>query len=207
MRMIRPTTCGLAASLRRLALLSLCGVATLTATRMLAAQTVDGPIMRLPAFLEPVRMDTLVFGWETFPQSRAATYTAVRAAYDALKIKLEFDDPGAGVLGMTRFRAPKRIGGDRLSAYFDCGRGTTGTNADVMRVTIAGVTYVRDAGNGSTQVGTSMIAQAQDMSGGSTAPLRCGSLGTLEKRIAEEVRAQLAGATAAKPVERDAHRR
>jgi hypothetical protein len=172
--------------------LALFALASLGAARALSAQ-VAGPVVRFPAYELPISLDTLAFGWEQVSATRVATHRAVRAGYAALKIKLEFEDPNAGVLGMMRFRAPKRLAGERLSRYFDCGRGTMGSNADVMRVTVAAATYLRERADGTMEFGTSMVAQAQDMSGGSTAPVRCGSLGTLEKKIADATRAALAG--------------
>lgn len=175
----------------RLLPLALVALASLGATRTLAAQQ-SGPVVRFPAFEVPISLDTLAFGWEQVSATKAATQAAVRSAYRELKLKLEFDDPNAGVLGMVRFRAPKRLAGERLSQYFECGRGTMGSNAEVMRVTVAAATYLRERADGILEFGTSMVAQAQDMSGGSTPPVRCGSLGTLEKKIAEATRAALA---------------
>ena len=121
----------------------------------------------------------------------AQVFAAVRAAYAALKIPRDWADSANGQLGTLRMRANNALGGELLSTYFNCGQGITGPNADQWRLQLAIVTFVQPAGDGKSRLGTGVAAEAQDMSGVSTAPAMCGSSGLLEARILKEVRARL----------------
>jgi hypothetical protein len=151
------------------------------------------PRVKLRAYPVDVMLDTLVFSRDTVTASMGETFAAVRAVYKALKIPTNYADSANGQLGTLRHRASYSLGGERLSVYFNCGQGIAGSNADTWRVDMALVTFLQPAGDGKTRIGTGIVAGAQDMSGTSTEPAMCGSMGLLEARIHKEVRAKLGG--------------
>jgi hypothetical protein len=166
-------------------ILSACVLVPLS-TRPMQAQR-PAPEVRYPAFTQPIKLDTLVLAWERVNASRAETFAAVRAVFDSLKIETDYVDSVGGAIGALRARAPKRIGGERLSSFFNCGRSMTGENADTRRVTMTVVTFMRAVELKVTEVGTGLVGQAQDLSGSSNALQPCASLGVLEGRLAKVV--------------------
>jgi hypothetical protein len=92
-----------------------------------------------------------------------------------------------------------RLGGERLSNYFNCGRGMTGENADTWRLSIVMATFLKPIGSDDSEIGTGMAANAQDMGGAAKDQVMCGTSGLLESRIARMVREKLAAPPAAKP--------
>ncbi|MCC6930045.1 MAG: hypothetical protein IT359_13765 [Gemmatimonadaceae bacterium] len=149
--------------------------------------------MKFRSYPVEVFLDTLVSTRDTVAAPSAQVFAAVRAAYAALKIPRDWSDSSAGQLGTLRMRANNALGGALLSTYLNCGQGITGPNADQWRLQVAMVTFVQPAGEGKSLVGTGLTAEAQDMSGVSTAPSACGSTGLLEARILKDVKARLEG--------------
>lgn len=166
-------------------------MALIVATVTPIAAQAPRPRVKLRAFPVEIALDTLVFARDTMSAPMGETFAAVRAVYAALKLPREWADSANGQLGTLRARATYQLGGERLSVYFNCGQGITGSNADTWRLTIALVTFLQPAGDGRTRVGTGAVAEAQDMSGTSTEPAMCGSTGLLEARILKAVRARL----------------
>ena len=153
-----------------------------------AAAQPPRPRVKLRAFAQEIAMDTLVYARETIAAPAAVAFAAAREAYTKLKIPREVLDSANGQVGMLRLRSTYTLGGQRLSVYFNCGMGLTGSNADSWRLTIALVTFLTPKGSDSTVVGTGAAAQAEDMGGASKDPVACGSTGLLESRIAKLVR-------------------
>lgn len=162
---------------------------SLTAQRLHAQH--NGPMVRMAAFPLPVSMDTIQRARATISASRDRALFAVNGVYEALKLTPELIDPPRGQIGVLRAKVARRLADQPMSNLFNCGRGMTGENADTWRLTIASVTYVQSKGADSAVVSTSVVGMAEDMSGGSTDPVICGSLGLLETRIVEMVQTRL----------------
>lgn len=177
-------------SSRRAAMLSVL-VGTLAVSSLEANAQALRPRVKMRAYPVDVTLDTLVFARDTVSASMGEAFAAVRAVYTALKIPRDWADSTNGQLGTLRHRATHTLGGQRLSVYFNCGQGIAGANADTWRVNMALVTFIQPAGEGKVRLGTGVVAEAQDMSGTSTEPAMCGSMGLLESRIHKDVRAVL----------------
>ncbi len=149
------------------------------------------PVVRLPAHVNPIQLDTLVIAWERSDASRGEVFAAVRSAFESLRIKPDYVDSLAGHIGVLKLRASTKLGGERLSTFFNCGRGMAGDNADQWRLAIAFVTFLRPSGVSSTEFGSGLAAQAQDMSGVSKDQVPCGSTGELETRIVKLAKQKL----------------
>ncbi len=158
----------------------------------LQSQQRRGPLVRMPAYAQPIMLDTMRFTRSATGASKARTFVAMREVYEALKLPVDYSDPANGHIGSLQLRISRRIGGERMSKFFNCGRGMTGDHADSWRLTIAAVSYIEASGDDDATVGTALVAQAQDMSGASTQPVRCGTTGMLEIRMLEMLRERVA---------------
>lgn len=118
------------------------------------------------------------------------TWEALRATYEAMDIPLGTFEPAEGQLGSPRFRA-RRIGGERMSRWVDCGSGINGPRADTYQVHPVVTSWVRPAGAGATTLTTVVQATARpvDVSG---SEVQCRSRGRLEEAIASAVQERVA---------------
>ncbi len=180
-----------AQAVRHISLLALMigGLTSVPAQRV-AAQG-NGPVVRMAAFPLPIMLDTVQRARVTIAAPRDRVLFATNGVYEALKLTPELIDPPRGQIGVLRATASRRLADQQMSNLFNCGRGMAGENADTWRLTIASVTYVEAKGTDSSVVSTSAVAQAEDMSGGSTDPVMCGSSGMLETRIVELLQEKL----------------
>ena len=114
-----------------------------------------------------------------------ALWGALPEVYEILGIPVEYSDPSARRMGNERLSV-RRIEGQRLSRFVDCGSGITARpNADAYAVTLQVVTELRPGpGPGQTTVESWLTGSARpvETSGGTVG---CTSKGTLEVRIAE----------------------
>ena len=113
-------------------------------------------------------------------------WAVLPAVYEELGVQLSVYDTVNMQIGNTGFK-PRRIGGERLSRYLECGRGmTAASNADRYEVTASLTTRVTESDDGGSLIWTEIHAQAKprDVSGH---PVRCATKGTLETRIVEAV--------------------
>lgn len=159
----------------------------------------QGVVARLQGFRDPILLDTLVFAREKTGAPMAATFAALRDVYKELRLPLDLDDARYSRVGSFKLRLTGRLGGERLSTYFNCGRGMTGENADTWRLSIAMATFLRPSGPNDTEMGTGLVANAQDMGGAAKDQVMCGSSGYLKARLVRLVREKLAASPAAKP--------
>ena len=121
------------------------------------------------------------------PVDRA--WQALPAVYAALGLS------GAGIIDeeQRRFGAgpltlPRRVNGDRVSKFLDCGATVSMPNADAYAVTVQVVTQLVGEGEAGTRVQTVMEAAARprDTAGNTVG---CTSTGQLEQVIAERLQA------------------
>ena len=71
-------------------------------------------------------------------------------------------------------------------AWFSCGDGSAGANADSFRLEIAVVAWVKAEGTG-TSIGLATIASGRDVSGVFRNPRECPSTGALELKILDRI--------------------
>jgi hypothetical protein len=118
-----------------------------------------------------------------------ATVSEVWAVLPEIFAQLEIEattfDPGGAVIGNDGFRA-RRVGGERLSSYLDCGRSFGREYADAYAVTLAVLVQLATASDGRTLVRTIMDAYARDPSQSGTS-VHCITRGSLERRIGDLV--------------------
>jgi len=109
------------------------------------------------------------------------------AVYDSLGMTPDIRHPEEGVVGKSRFN-PRRIDGDRMSTFLDCGYGVTAQPyADAYDVFMALQTQVADDGSGGSLVETVIAAEADPRETRGD-PVRCTTEQELEKRIVKALR-------------------
>lgn len=127
---------------------------------------------------------------QELPVAADSAVRILRGIYAQLGVPPATLDNTGYTVGNRNFSVMRTFGGQRLSAYLDCGSSITGVAADSYRVTMSLVSRVSPATAGST-VETRLFATARDGSGVSNATVDCGTTGSLERRINTALAAQV----------------
>ena len=167
-------------------------IAALSAVPTAGAQA-NRVVVRMRPYATPVVLDTLAIPFD-FPVSHGQTWSAVRAAFTALRIPITTSDSSVGVMGNLRFTASTIFAGHRMSHWVDCGStAALGNNADRFRLTMAIAALVDARGNAAATARIGLAASGLSVDGSSMDPVACASTGLLEARLAEEARKALTG--------------
>jgi hypothetical protein len=148
----------------------------------------------LPGYELPVLLDTLGIASHV-SGSRDAIFEALSHVFSELEIAVEEQDHRAGFLRNLGVQKSRRIGKVALSRYFDCGRGFSGANADVYRITIALSAWVEPVSGAAERLQVAVVGSGQDPAGSRSGYVKCNSTGALEALIADHVRARVAAQT------------
>lgn len=114
-------------------------------------------------------------------------FEALRSVYAELGIPPAIMDAKTFRIGNTNFWLARRLGGQSLSTYLNCGDTFSGPVADTYRIYMSLVSTLRADGSGGSELETALYASAQNMEGASTARIPCGTSGRLEERIRKTV--------------------
>lgn len=155
----------------------------------LAAQA-PGSRAILPGYDTPILLDTLGIA-QPIHGARDSIFAAISAVFAELKIPVEASNAGAGMLRNLNAQISRRLGGEPLSRYLDCGRGFSGSNADIYRISLAISVWVEPATGDAERLLVAIAASGRDPSGSHSAYAVCTSRGALERRIAAMVQARL----------------
>lgn len=112
------------------------------------------------------------------------------AAFAAVGLPTPEIDPHQRLAVVQPHIVTRRLGGVRMSTYFDCGRGPAGLYADLYRIHLSVATQVEPAGESGSVVLTRVSAIGQN-TGGTSGNTGCSSLGQLEARIVKALREAL----------------
>ena len=113
-----------------------------------------------------------------------SVWLALPRAYELLGIPDVGVDAERTMFGNPGYRA-RRIEGERLSKYVDCGMGATAVpHADQYNVTLSVLTRLTPGQDGGTMVVTTVEATGKPRAVSGN-PVYCQSKGTLEARVAE----------------------
>ena len=116
-----------------------------------------------------------------------AVWEALVQVYGTLGIEIAGADPTTRFLNNPDFVVSRRLGGERLSRYLECGSGTIGGGADRMRVHMNILSQVEAKPDGQSSVHTTIQAIGDNPEGTSNSRVPCSSTHELELRIADEV--------------------
>ena len=121
----------------------------------------------------------------------AAVWLAVKKVYADLEIPLTVENTSAHQLGNANFYKTRQIGGQNMTSFVDCGTGMTGPKSASYRIYISLLTDVMTDGHGGTKIQTTFVPIGQDVAGGSTDRMPCGTTGHFEAFFLERVKATL----------------
>ncbi|MEO6445352.1 MAG: hypothetical protein ABIZ91_05120 [Gemmatimonadaceae bacterium] len=157
-----------------------------------AASQAQSPNARaiLPGYDAPILLDTLGIALP-ISGSRDSIFSALTAVLAELKIPIEERDPRTGMLRNLNAQLSRRLDKVPLSRYIDCGRGFSGNNADIYRVTLALSAWIVPATGEPQKLQVAIAASGRDPGGTNTGYSACSTRGSLEALIVERVRARL----------------
>ncbi len=119
----------------------------------------------------------------------AAVWLAVKKVYADWEIPLTVENPSTRQIGNQNFYKVRQIAGQAMTQFVDCGSGMTGPKASTYRIYISLLTDVIPDGHGGTKLQTTFVPMGQDVGGGSTDRIPCGSTGRLEQLLLDRVAA------------------
>jgi hypothetical protein len=161
----------------------LLAAALLLAGRRLEAQR--GRV-NLPGFPNTIVLDTLAVSAQVdAPMGRL--YHATVVVLENMKIPIEVNDSAGGLVGNLRLTVMRRLAGEPLSRFLNCGTSMTGPNADGYRVSAALLTILDPLPGNKTRLRVAFAAGARDIIGTSNDPVMCGSSGVFESRLIERI--------------------
>ena len=128
-------------------------------------------------------------GQRTVIGTLSEVWAVLPAVFAQLGIEITRIDSGEGVIGNPGYRA-RRVEGQPLSRYLDCGRSFGRDYADHYSVTLAVLVQLVPSTDGGTVVRTVLDAYAQDPSRAGGA-VHCITWGSLERRIGDIVTERL----------------
>ena len=117
-------------------------------------------------------------------------FRALSSVYEELGLTVNVLDTQGRRLGVENGRIRRRLGGERLSRYLECGERLGGRVAETDDITFTLLTQVTPDGQNST-LRTLVDATARPI-GVSGNPITCATTGNLEERIVTLVRESVA---------------
>jgi hypothetical protein len=118
----------------------------------------------------------------------ATVWLAVKKVYADLDIPVTVENPAARQLGNQNFIKTRRMGGEAMTNWVDCGSGMTGLKAATYRMSMSLLTDVIPDGKGGTKLQTTFIPMGQDIEQGSSDRISCASTGRFEQLVLNKVK-------------------
>jgi hypothetical protein len=119
----------------------------------------------------------------------ATVWLAVKSVYAKLDVPLTVENPGTRQIGNENFFRSRNFAGQSMTDLVDCGSGMTGPKAANYRIYMSLLTFVIPDGKGGTKVQTTFVPMGQDVAGGSSDRIPCGTTGRLEQWFLDQVTA------------------
>lgn len=119
-------------------------------------------------------------------------WSAAKKVYAAFEIPVTVDNPLAHQLGNANFYKTRTLAGQAMTKFVDCGSGMDGPKAGYYRIYMSLLTTVESDGNGGTKLQTTFVPMGQDVSGGSTDRIPCGTSGRFEQLVLDQIKATVA---------------
>lgn len=119
----------------------------------------------------------------------ATVWLAVKKVYADWEIPLTVENPSTHQIGNQNFYKSRQIAGKSMTEFVDCGSGMTGPKASTYRIYISLLSDVMTDGNGGTKVQVTFVPMGQDVAGGSSDRIPCGTTGRLEQLLLDRVAA------------------
>ena len=123
-------------------------------------------------------------GERTLPAPAPDVWGVMTQVYDQLGVPITTIDPTAMVIGNNLYNS-RRVEGQRMSAYIDCGTTLQGRLADLYEITLSVVTRLTAVDEGTTV--TTVVDAYGEPRTVSGNRVHCQSIGVLEMRVAQIV--------------------
>ncbi len=127
----------------------------------------------------------------TIAAAPAAVWFAVKKVYADWEIPVTVENPSARQIGNQNFYRSRQIAGRSMAEFVDCGSGMTGAKASTYRIYISLLADVLADGKGGTKVQVTFVPMGQDVAGGSSDRIPCGTTGRLEQLMLEQAKANV----------------
>jgi len=127
----------------------------------------------------------------TIAAAPAAVWFAVKKVYADWEIPVTVENPTVHQIGNQNFYRSRQIAGKSMTDFVDCGSGMTGPKASTYRIYISLLTDVIADGKGGTTVQVTFVPMGQDVAGGSSDRIPCGTTGRLEQLMLDRVKANI----------------
>ena len=144
----------------------------------------------LPAYREPIALDTIMLVSDQDAPAGKVWAAAEKVFYD-LKIPTDTRDSAKGVIGVVRYTRSGMMDGKAMSQVLSCGISITGPNADNFRINMVLIAIVTAVSPTTSKLGVAYVGSGLDMRGSSTNPVMCNTTGRLEIDFAERVKKRL----------------
>jgi len=122
----------------------------------------------------------------------AVVWAAIKKAHEAFMIPVTVDNPAAHQIGNTNFYKTRVLAGQPMTNFIDCGAGMEGPKAATYRIYMSLLTVLTADASGKTTLQTTFVPVGQDMSGGASDRIPCGSNGRFERLFLHQVMAMVA---------------
>lgn len=142
-------------------------------------------VMRIAGY-QPVELyNEAGVGVRTLEVAAETVWSVVGGVYAQMEIPVEESDPRVMQLGNPGYAA-RRIEGDRMNTFVDCGSNLAGPMANQYDITLAVVTKLTSKGPESTEILTMVDAYGRPRAVSGN-PIHCQSRGVLEQRVAQRI--------------------
>lgn len=127
----------------------------------------------------------------TIAAAPAAVWLAVKKVYADWEIPLTVENPSTHQIGNQNFYKSRQIAGKSMVDFVDCGSSMTGPKASTYRIYISLLTDVMTDGQGGTKIQVTFVPMGQDVAGGSSDRIPCGTSGRLEQLLIDQTKATI----------------
>jgi hypothetical protein len=117
-----------------------------------------------------------------------AVWAAVKKVYADLDIPVTIDNAPGHQLGNNNFWKTRQMAGEQMNMLVDCGSGMTGPKAATYRIYMISLTDVNPDGKGGTLLQTTFVPTGQDVAGGSSDRIPCGTTGRFEQIVLDKIK-------------------
>lgn len=142
-------------------------------------------VMRVAGYQAVEMYNQAGVGVRTIDVAAATVWSVVGGVYTQMEIPVEESDPRVMQLGTTGYAA-RRIEGDRMNTFVDCGSNLAGPMANQYDITLSVVTKLTEKGPESTEILTMIDAYGRPRAVSGN-PIHCQSRGVLEQRVAQRI--------------------
>ena len=144
----------------------------------------------LPAYREPIALDTIMLVTDQDAPAGKVWAAAEKVFYD-LKIPTDTRDSVKGVIGVVKYTRSGMMDGKAMSQVLSCGISITGPNADNFRINMVLMAIITVTSPTTSKLGVAYVGSGLDMRGSSTNPVMCNTTGRLEIDFAERLKKRL----------------